>query len=202
VLFAAIGLLLSLVTAYYTLVQERYRLEIVHPDSSLKVERDGDLMLLSISGDMQNLNAPGVTFENSGNRPVTVTRISYILDLNSNNPPSCKHGFRYFLIDGKFIPTVIKPSEAVVFNNAFTVDIPVTDWTKLFVQEQVYGLACISVQIADAGLGTQEVVHIFGALQIPKSNLEAFKHINGRSGGMQVPLQLAGRTLSVLNYIK
>lgn len=193
--------LIPLAIAYYTLIQQRYKLDMIHPASYLKLERDKEKMILSISGGMENFKSPGITFENDGNRPITIINLSYIFDLNADTAPSCRHGRRFFLGDEKFKATVIKPSEAVTFDNVFTTETTVNDWNKLFVHDPVFGLACISVQILDTGQGPQDIIRIFGNLQMKKSSMEMFKYVTGRYGGTLIPIEIIPE-MHLVDYIR
>jgi hypothetical protein len=190
VLVAVAGLFLTAATGYYTLIQKRYDLKLIHPPASLKVQRTKDSMTLSISGDETNINAPRTTFVNEGNQPITITNVVYSFDLNTGIPPSCKHGELYVLADEKFKPIVVKAGDSVSPQNDFSVQMSFSDWTKLFkeVRKDIYALACISIDFSEAKQGAQKFSRIFGLAIIPKSSLDFFNHPPGPGAGMQVPI--------------
>jgi len=70
-----------------------------------------------------------LTFINSGNQPVVVTYLSYILDLEPQNSASpCEPRIPHLLVADDFKPVVVKGSDSIAIYNKFATKLAYPDW--------------------------------------------------------------------------
>jgi hypothetical protein len=153
-IISIVALFISLLTSYYSLFDERYDLKVMFSLAQpVLASRDG----IAITAEDYT-----ITFANSGNRPVSILRISYVVQPSDRkfdelNPFNCE--ITMFAPDAfgraepeHFHPIVVKPNEIEVNTYSFHGHIP-AERAEAFLGQHKHLLSCILIEFFTPNYG-------------------------------------------------
>jgi hypothetical protein len=154
IIISVIALLISLLTSYYSLFDERYDLKMV-----LSWEQP---VLISGNGMQIQVDDQNLTFANSGNRPVSIQQISYIIQptnktLETLDEFNCE--IKLLVPDAfrraettNFQPIIVKPNEIESRTYSFRGHIPKEE-VEGFIGQNKHLMSCIFIQFFTPAYG-------------------------------------------------